>query len=190
MHEIGHIRLPVAVLAHVQVEHELNERAMQLREMPGHDHESGTRDPRWPPRNPSRAARRPPRDLWGRTRIRAACPSAEPRRCRPRRAPSGTLAMKDIGYPQLQLETPRPGSVSSSPRAWTAWRTATPRAPAGAPHPALRFCLPRRLGVGVALRAQPIGLDLSSPCAAPRAPRLSFDIQHKSAPRQFGGHFR
>jgi len=39
MHQIRNIGFPVAMLAHVQVEHELNERAMQLRERPDHHDE-------------------------------------------------------------------------------------------------------------------------------------------------------
>ena len=44
VHEIGHVRLAIAMLAHVQIEHELGERAMQPRKRSGHHHEARTRD--------------------------------------------------------------------------------------------------------------------------------------------------
>ncbi len=39
MHEVRYIGLAIAVLAHVQVEHELNESAVELRQSAGHHHE-------------------------------------------------------------------------------------------------------------------------------------------------------
>jgi len=101
-HEIGDVDLGIAVLAHVQVEHELRERAMQARERAVHHGEACARDaPGGLEVEP--AARRAEGDVVLRLEVeRARCSDASHLDVRGLVAPLGDGRMQQVRYSEQQ----------------------------------------------------------------------------------------
>jgi len=186
VHEVRHVGFAIAVISGMQIQHELRQSAVQLRQPPGQHHK-----PR--PGNTPRGFKIHPQTLaerhviFGLESKFSRHPKAAYLDIGALVAPIRDAGIQNIRQSQLQIRDLRLKVLEALLHALQPGAQCFPRRKQAAQVLALRLGEAHRLGIGIAFGAQLIGLDLHA-LALLLERGKGRHIEHKAAPRERGGN--